>query len=147
MSLKVRGTLALESTKSPTENYRDITTPSIKDENSPFLHSINGADLCRQPLAEWLKSSLNTGSWEPGNKGVQMGRERRQPPAAWSPPSFPSVQHTATTSEHPGNHSSSEIVNKPLWFWACVYFALISPKDVTCDWDYWWCIYSTLPNQ
>lgn len=108
----------LETTQSPTESYRDITTPGIKDDNSPFPHLINGADLCRQPLAEWLKPSLNTDCRDRGNKGVQMGRERRRPPAARIPPSFPSVafQHAAAaTYWRPGNHSSTETVNKDLW--------------------------------
>lgn len=88
----------LKIIQSPTENYRDITLPSIKDDNSPFPHLISGADLCRQPLAEWLKQSINKECWDHGNKGIQMRRGRRQPPAARISPSFSSIYFSTPLS-------------------------------------------------
>lgn len=101
--------------------------PGIKDDSSLFLHLINEADLCRQPLAEWLKPSLNMVCRDHGNKAVQMERERRRHPAAWIPSSFPSVafQHAAATCQQPGNYASSDIVNKDLWYLAGVYCSTV----------------------
>lgn len=109
--------------QSPTEKFREIAIPGIKDDSTPLLHLINGADLCRQPLAEWLKPSLNMVCRDHGNKVVQMESESRRRPAAWIPSSFPSTafQHAAATCQQSGNYASSDIVNKDLWYLAGVY--------------------------
>lgn len=90
--------------QSPTENYRDIATAGIKDDNSPFLHLINGADLCRQPLTEWLKPSLNTDCW--GSRKIKAsrwgGRSDDLPPFGFRRHFHPSLfQHATNTTYRP----------------------------------------------